>query len=39
MNMGLSLVVPAKKILETLFHPDLVAIREEAFQRGYIPGS
>lgn len=30
-NMGVSIVVPAKKILETLYHPDLVARREEAW--------
>lgn len=27
-NMGVSIVVPAKKILETLYHPDLVAMRK-----------
>jgi hypothetical protein len=36
-NMGLSLVVPASKILETLFHPHLIAIRQEAFDRGLVP--
>jgi hypothetical protein len=34
-NMGLSLVVPAAKILETLFHPDLLVLRKEAFERGF----
>ncbi len=38
LNMGLSLIVPATKILETLLHPKLVALREEAFQRGLVPG-
>jgi hypothetical protein len=33
--MGLSLVVPAAKILETLFHPDLLVLRKEAFERGF----
>ena len=28
-NMGVSIVVPAKKIRETLYHPELVAMREE----------
>ncbi len=27
-NMGISIVIPAKKILETLYHPELVALRE-----------
>jgi hypothetical protein len=27
-NMGVSIVVPAKKILETLYHPELVAMRK-----------
>jgi hypothetical protein len=35
-NMGLSLVVPAVKILEALCHPDLLVLREEAFRRGFI---
>ncbi len=38
-NTGLSLVVPASKILEALFHPDLVAIRAKAFERGSNPAS
>jgi hypothetical protein len=37
LNMGISLVVPATKILEALFSPDLTALRQEAFQRGLIP--
>jgi hypothetical protein len=28
-NMGVSIIVPAKKILETLYHPELVARRED----------
>ena len=28
-NMGVSIVIPAKKILETLYHPQLVARRKE----------
>jgi hypothetical protein len=36
-NMGISLVVPAHKILEVLFSPELTAQREEAFKRGFIP--
>jgi hypothetical protein len=28
-NMGVSIIVPAKKILETLYHPELVAMRQE----------
>jgi len=31
-NMGISIVVPAKKILETLYHPELVALREKRDQ-------
>lgn len=27
-NMGISIVVPAKRILEVLYHPELVALRE-----------
>ena len=38
-NMGLSLVVPASKILETLLHPDLVTIRQQAIERGLNPKS
>jgi hypothetical protein len=29
-NLGIALVVPAQKIIETLYHPDLVAGRERA---------
>jgi hypothetical protein len=36
-NMGISLVVPAQKILEVLFSPELTAEREKAFKRGFIP--
>jgi hypothetical protein len=28
-NMGIAIVVPAQKILEVLYHPELVAMREE----------
>ena len=28
-NMGISIVIPAKKILETLYHPELVALRDK----------
>jgi hypothetical protein len=32
-NMGISIIIPAKKILEVLNNPELVKLREEAFQR------
>src|ERR1035438_2781078 len=32
-NMGVSIIVPAKKILETLYHPELVALRKEHHER------
>lgn len=32
-NMGVSIVIPAKKIQEILYSPDLVQARNEAFQR------
>lgn len=32
-NMGVSIVVPAKKILEVLYHPELVAMRKEFFEK------
>ncbi len=32
-NMGVSIVVPAKKILEVLYHPELVAMRKEHLER------
>jgi hypothetical protein len=32
-NMGVSIVIPAKKILEVLYNPDLVQARNEALQR------
>jgi hypothetical protein len=32
-NMGISIVVPAKKIFEILFSPALVEARNEAFKR------
>jgi hypothetical protein len=28
-NMGIAIVIPAQKILEVLYHPELVALREE----------
>lgn len=37
-NMGVSIVIPAKKILETLYGPDLVRARNEAFQRTTLGG-
>lgn len=33
-NMGVSIIVPAKKILETLYHPELVAMRKEHYEKG-----
>jgi hypothetical protein len=32
-NMGVSIIVPAKKILETLHHPELVALRKEHWEK------
>lgn len=32
-NMGVSIVVPAKKILEVLYHPELVAMRKEHLEK------
>lgn len=32
-NMGVSIVVPAKKILEVLYHPELVAMRKEHLEQ------
>lgn len=32
-NMGVSIIVPAAKILEVLYSPELCAAREEAFER------
>jgi len=32
-NLGISIIVPAKKILEVLYHPELVQMREEFDQR------
>jgi hypothetical protein len=31
--MGVSIVIPAKKILEVLYHPDLVSSRKEHYER------
>jgi hypothetical protein len=36
-NMGVSIVIPAKKIKEILYGPALVQARNEAFQR-FAPG-
>jgi hypothetical protein len=36
-NMGVSIIVPADKILEVLYSPELCAAREEAFKR-WAPG-
>jgi hypothetical protein len=36
-NMGVSIIVPADKILEVLYSPQLCAAREEAFKR-WAPG-
>jgi hypothetical protein len=41
-NMGISIVVPAKKILEVIYHPELVALREkqdETIQKENLPKS
>jgi hypothetical protein len=38
-NMGISIVVPAKKILETLYHPELVALRNEQDERRKAAGA
>jgi hypothetical protein len=32
-NMGVSIVVPAKKILEVLYHPELAAMRKEHYEK------
>lgn len=32
-NMGVSIVVPAKKVLEVLYHPELVEIRRRRYQQ------
>lgn len=32
-NMGVSIVIPAKKILEALYHPELVAMRKEHYEK------
>jgi hypothetical protein len=39
-NMGISIIVPAKKILEVLYHPELIELREKhdkAFSEGSVP--
>jgi hypothetical protein len=38
-NMGVSIIVPAKKILETLYHPELVALREHHWKNPPTPDS
>lgn len=35
-NMGISIVIPAYKILEVLFSEELTAQRQEAFNRGFL---
>lgn len=32
-NMGVSIIVPARKILEVLYHPELTAMRKEHFEK------
>lgn len=32
-NMGVSIVTPARKILEVLYHPELVAMRKEHYEK------
>jgi hypothetical protein len=32
-NMGVSIIVPAKKVLEVLYHPELVEIRRKLYQK------
>jgi hypothetical protein len=32
-NMGVSIVVPAKKILEVLYHPELTAMRKQHYEK------
>src|ERR1700730_8525832 len=32
-NMGVSIIVPAKKILEVLYHPELTAMRKEHYEK------
>ena len=32
-NMGISIIVPAKKILEVLYHPELAAMRKEHYEK------
>ena len=32
-NLGIALVVPATRILETINHPELLAMRKEAYER------
>jgi len=32
-NLGISVIIPAKKILEVIYNPELVRIREDAFRR------
>jgi hypothetical protein len=38
-NMGVSIIVPAKKILETLYNPELVALRKEHWNNQSSPDS
>jgi hypothetical protein len=32
-NMGVSIIVPARKILEVLYHPELTAMRKEHYEK------
>ena len=32
-NMGVSIIIPAKKVLEVLYHPELVKLRTEAIEK------
>ena len=32
-NMGVSIIVPAKKILEVLYHPELAAMRKQHYDK------
>jgi hypothetical protein len=38
-NMGVSIIVPAKKILEVLYHPELTAMRKEHYEKEKQSGS
>jgi hypothetical protein len=38
-NMGVSIIVPAKKLLEVLYHPELVAMRQQHYDKLIKPGT